>query len=109
MRANRLDERSTGVVTLRVNDVSREQLIVNFYPGGTGRTCPPGGRSTVVRTPLIDGRFRATFIVPKDISYADTTGRGRLVAYYPGAAGDGAGFTGMCGSAGPIPRGRERR
>jgi hypothetical protein len=39
------------------------------------------------------GRFTAVSIVPKDIAYADSTTRGRLVAYFSGGDGDGAGFT----------------
>jgi hypothetical protein len=43
-----------------------------------------------------NGKFHATFIVPKDVSYADSTARGRLVAYYytPGVpAADGVAYT----------------
>jgi hypothetical protein len=93
--ANRLDSTFSGVVQLRVNDVSRQQLIVNFYPGHNWSYTSTGGTIYRGENSITAGRFRATFIVPKDISYADTTGRGRLVAYYSGGGIDGAGFTGL--------------
>ena len=92
---NRIDSTFNGVVQLHVNDVSREQLIVNFVPGRNWAYTSTGGTIYRGENSVNAGRFRATFMVPKDISYADTTGRGRLVAYFSGAGSDGAGFTGM--------------
>jgi hypothetical protein len=43
---------------------------------------------------VTDGKFHSTFIVPKDISYADSTTRGRVVAYYYDDEQDGVGYTG---------------
>jgi hypothetical protein len=93
--ANRIDTSFSGVAQLRVNDASRTQLIVNFYPGRNWSYTSTGGTVYRGENSVAKGRFRATFIVPKDISYADTTGRGRLVAYFSGAGVDGAGFTGL--------------
>jgi hypothetical protein len=90
---NRPDGNFTGVLSLRVNDVSRTQLIVNFYPGVNWPYVATGGTIYRGENSVVDGQFQASFVVPKDISYADTTFRGRLVAYFSNAAGDGAGFT----------------
>ncbi len=104
---NRPDGNFTGVLSLRVNDVSRTQLIVNFYPGVNWPYVSTGGTIYRGENSVVDGQFKASFVVPKDISYADTTGRGRLVAYFSHATGDGAGFTsnirvgGTDSSAGP--------
>lgn len=93
--ANSIDSTFNGVLQLQVNDVSRQQLIVNFYPGRNWPYTSTGGTIYRGENSITAGRFRATFIVPKDISYADTTGRGRLVAYFAGSGTDGAGFTGL--------------
>jgi hypothetical protein len=93
--ANRIDTTFNGVAQLRVNDASRAQLIVNFYPGRNWSYTSTGGAIYRGENSVAKGRFHATFIVPKDISYADTTGRGRLVAYFSGGGVDGAGFTGL--------------
>jgi hypothetical protein len=93
--ANRIDSTFSGIVQLHVNDVSRDQLIVNFYAGRNWSYTSTGGTVYRGENSVNAGRFRATFMVPKDISYADTTGRGRLVAYFSGGGSDGAGFTGM--------------
>jgi hypothetical protein len=90
---NKPDQNFTGTLSLRVNDVSRTQLIVNFYPGLNWPYISTGGTIYRGENSVVRGQFKASFVVPKDISYADTTGRGRLVAYYWNAAGDGAGFT----------------
>jgi len=90
---NKPDGNFTGTLSLRVNDVSRNQLIVNFYPGVNWSYVSTGGTIYRGENSVVNGQFKASFIVPKDISYADTTGRGRLVAYYSYATGDGAGFT----------------
>ncbi len=92
---NRIDSTFNGIVQLRVNDVSRAQLIVNFYAGRNWAYTSTGGTIYRGENSVHAGRFRATFMVPKDISYADTTGRGRLVAYFSGGGADGAGFTGL--------------
>lgn len=92
---NRIDTTFNGVTQLQVNDVSRSQLIVNFYPGRNWAYTSTGGTIYRGENSVAKGRFRATFVVPKDISYADTTGRGRLVAYFSGGGQDGAGFTGL--------------
>ena len=77
-----------------MNDATRQQVIVNFYPGvnwsyeATGGTVYRGDNS------VRNGKFNATFILPKDIAFADSLARGRLVAYYSNASADGAGYTG---------------
>jgi hypothetical protein len=93
--ADQVDGSFGGSVTLVVNDASQRITIVNFYPGAppwrynaTGGTIYHGVNS------VTNGRFTASFIVPKDIAYADSTSRGRLVAYFSDASADGAGYTG---------------
>jgi len=90
---NRPDQSFNGTLSLRVNDVSRNQIIVNFYPGVNWSYVSTGGTIYRGENSVVNGRFKASFVVPKDISYADTAGRGRLVAYYWNQTGDGAGFT----------------
>jgi len=90
---NSRDAAFTGTLTLRVNDVSRQQTIVNFYPGFSWQYQSSGATIYKGENSVTEGGFRASFVVPKDISYADTTGRGRLVAYVSRTEDDGAGFT----------------
>ncbi len=92
---NTTDAGFNGVLQLRVNDVTRQQLIVNFYPGRNWSYTSTGGTIYRGDNSITQGKFRATFVVPKDISYADTTGRGRVVGYFSNGAADGAGFTGL--------------
>jgi hypothetical protein len=91
--ANRPDTSFNGTLTLGVNDVSRERTIVNFYPGYNWQYLASGGTIYRGDNSVASGKFRATFVVPKDISYADTSGRGRLVAYISRTANDGLGFS----------------
>lgn len=91
---NKPDTTFQGILSLRVNDVSRERTIVNFYPGFNWQYLASGGTIYKGENSVSAGKFRATFVVPKDISYADTTGLGRLMAYVTRPEGDGAGFTG---------------
>jgi hypothetical protein len=62
---------------------------LNWQYRGTGGTIYRGQNS------VTKGRFNATFVVPKDILYADSTSRGRLVLYVIDSlrAYEGAGFT----------------
>ena len=91
--ANTPDTTFQGTLSLLVNDVSRERTIVNFYPGFNWQYLASGGTLHKGENSVSSGKFRASFIVPKDISYADTAGRGRLMAYLTHADGDAAGFT----------------
>jgi hypothetical protein len=92
---NRPDTTASGTVSIVINDVSRRQMIVNFSPGFNWSYLASGGVIYRGEVSVVRGAYRATFVVPKDIAYADTTGRGRFVAYFNGGGGDGAGFTDM--------------
>jgi hypothetical protein len=88
------DSTSQGRLTLTINDATRMVVIVNFSPSvpswpyiATGGVIYHGDNS------IVNGRFTAEFIVPKDILYADSTTRGRVVAYFSNAGGDGMGYT----------------
>ena len=89
--ASAVDSTARGQVTLGVNDATRSILIptVNWSYSAVGSLIYRGENS------VSNGKFAATFVVPKDIAYADSTTRGRVVAYYTSAGGsnDGAGFT----------------
>ncbi len=99
------DNSFNGTVTLTLNDATRPVTIIAFIPerccDGLGNPIPPvdwtysatGGTIFRGQNSVSNGRFRATFIVPKDILYADTSSRGRLVAYYTGGGSDGLGYT----------------
>ena len=87
-----------GRVTLGVNDATRTTTIVNFYPGANWDYIATGGTIYHGLNSVVNGRFRATFIVPKDIQYSDTSARGRLIAYVyreDDRAADGRAYTGM--------------
>ena len=92
--SNQPDTTFNGRMLLTVNDASRQITIINFAPGlnwpylGSGATIYRGQNS------ISRGRFDATFVVPKDISYADSTSFGRLVVYFldPNGVYDGEGF-----------------
>ena len=83
-----------GTLTLQINDVSREQTIVDFYPGYNWSYTATGGMVYRGESSVANGHFTASFVVPKDIAYADTSGRGRLVGYVAGSSADGAAYTG---------------
>jgi hypothetical protein len=82
-------------MTLVVNDATRRVSIPGFPPNSptpfsysaTGGTIYRGANS------VGGGEFTAGFIVPKDILYADSTTRGRVVAYVTDGITDGVGFT----------------
>ncbi len=92
-QSNQVDASFNGVLSLQINDVTRQVLIVGFYPGVNWPYASTGGTIYRGSNSVVNGRYRAIFVVPKDISYADSTGRGRLVAYFSNAQTDGAGFT----------------
>ncbi len=92
--ADRVDPTFNGEMTLLVNDASRIQTIVNFYPGVNWSYTATG--STIFRgeNTVSNGRFHATFVVPKDVFFGDSTGRGRIVAFCSSASVDAEGYTG---------------
>jgi hypothetical protein len=94
--ANSLDAGYNGRVSLTINDATRLQTIVNFYPGANFSYVATGGTIYRGENSVKNGRFSATFLVPKDIQYADTTARGRLTAYLSrpdDRAADGEAYT----------------
>jgi hypothetical protein len=93
--SNRIDESFAGTLSLNVNDASGTRTIVEFYPGRDWNYLSPGGVLFRGLNSVAGGRFTATFVVPKDISYADSTSRGRIVGYYWDGSADGAAYTGM--------------
>jgi hypothetical protein len=90
---NQVDTAFSGRVLLTVNDASRRITVVNFAPGINWTYRAPGGTIYRGENSAVNGRFTATFVVPKDISYSDSTTRGRIEVYYSESAGDGIGFT----------------
>ncbi|MFN0158949.1 MAG: type IX secretion system sortase PorU [Bacteroidota bacterium] len=83
-----------GTMTLTLNDATRNVTILVPMPGPVPWTyVATGGTIFRGQNSVANGRFNATFIIPKDILYADTSSRGRMVAYYTGAGGDGLGYT----------------
>jgi hypothetical protein len=92
--ANQPDTTFDGRLLLSVNDASRTIAIPGFgnppfHYLASGGTVYRGQNS------VTKGMFSATFVVPKDILYADSTSRGRLVAYFIDSvrAYEGAGYT----------------
>ena len=93
--SNQFDPSFSGTVTLVVNDATRVKTIVNFYPGRNWDYLETG--STIFRGEhsVTGGRFEATFVVPKDVAYADSTAAARLVGYVGTPGTDGSAYTGM--------------
>jgi hypothetical protein len=94
--ANLPDTTSTGTINLVVNDATQVISIPGFITGAgtpfmynsTGPTIYRGANS------VVDGKFSPEFIVPKDIAYADSSTRARVVAYYSDGTTDGVAYTG---------------
>jgi hypothetical protein len=88
--AGAVDSATSGQMTIVVKDATQRIRIPSFGSfsyRSAGATIYKGENS------VSRGRFSANFIVPKDISYADSTTRGRVVAYFSNTTGDGAGYT----------------
>jgi len=90
---NQPDASFNGRSTLVMHDATRRQYIVNFYPGYTWDYLATGGTIFRGDNTVHDGQFKASFVIPKDIAYGDTTSRGRLVSYFSGQDFDGAAYT----------------
>ena len=93
--SNQIDSTFNGKVLLTVNDASRYDTIVNFSPGLNWAYLAAGGTIYRGQNSVRNGTFNATFVVPKDILYADSTSNGHLVAYFVDSvhAIEGQGFT----------------
>lgn len=90
---NNVPDAFNGKATLIVNDATRRVTIVDFSPNFDWSYLAAGGIIYRGENSVVNGRFSAQFIVPKDIAYADSTTRARLVAYFSNAAADGLAFT----------------
>lgn len=89
--ANRPDTAYTGQTQIIVNDASRIVTIVDFYPGVNWSYLGSGGVIYRGNSSVRNGRFAASFVVPRDISYADSAGQ--ITAYATGGGPQGLGFT----------------
>ena len=94
--ANLPDTTASGVINLVVNDATQVTSIPGFPPGATTPFMYNSTGATIYRgtNSVVDGQFSPEFIVPKDIAYADSTTRSRVVAYYSDDQTDGVGYTG---------------
>ena len=90
---NAIDPSFNGTMELTVNDATTARTIVNIIPGNNLSYQLMGGIIFRGENTVSQGRFRSTFVVPKDITYADSTGRGRLVTYFHDQSRDGEGYT----------------
>jgi len=90
------DTTQNGVVSLVVNDATQVITIPGFPPGATTPFSYNSTGATIYRgaSSVVNGKFTPEFIVPKDIVYADSTTRSRIVAYYSDELSDGVGYTG---------------
>ncbi|HUI10323.1 MAG TPA: type IX secretion system sortase PorU [Bacteroidota bacterium] len=80
--SNAIDATYNGSVLVTLNDATRIQTILDFYPGAPPWTyLATGGLLFRGINSVQNGRFTTTFVVPKDIQYSDSTSRGRFVAY----------------------------
>ncbi len=86
------DPSFNGQSALTLTDASRVITIPNFYHNVSWSYLATGSRIYSGQASILNGKFSATFIVPKDISFADSTGR--VVAYLSSNSGtDGVGYT----------------
>ncbi len=93
--SNKIDASYNGLVQVTLNDATRTQTIVDFFPGYNWDYVAEGGLLFRGESSVASGRFTATFIVPKDIQYGDSLSRGRLVAYaYRTGGTDAQAYTG---------------
>jgi hypothetical protein len=92
-QSNAIDNSFNGTLTLLVNDPTRKKVIVDFYDNVDWSYVATGGTIFRGENSIANGRFRATFMVPRDVSFADSTARGRMLAYFSNATIDGAGIT----------------
>jgi hypothetical protein len=83
-----------GTATLIVNDASQSVTYIETPPGDPFTYTRSGGTIFRGQSSIRDGQFTSTFVVPKDIAYADSTTRGRVVTYFTSASTDGAAYTG---------------
>jgi hypothetical protein len=90
---NRVDSTFNGRALLVVSDATRRVLVANFPPGSSWPYIAAGATIFKGQNSVRDGHFTARFIVPKDISYADSSTRGRMKAYVYNDNTDGVGFT----------------
>jgi hypothetical protein len=76
-----------GEAMLRVYDSERRKLIesINYYVN------MPGGVLFNGRVSIVNGKFAAEFVVPKDISYENKNGK--VVLYFFNESVDGLGYT----------------
>jgi hypothetical protein len=99
--SNFVDSAARGRLTLSVNDATRRIVIptLNWSYLAVGSLIYRGENS------VTQGKFTATFVVPKDITYADSTTRGRMVAYFTSGSddADGIGYTSMVSVSGSDP------
>jgi hypothetical protein len=103
---NAVDPSASGTVAVTLNDATRLVTITAFVPerrDENGNLIPaldwpyraPGSVVYRGESSVQNGRFTASFIVPKDILYADSTERGRLAARFTGPSTDGLGITSL--------------
>ncbi|HEX9005740.1 MAG TPA: type IX secretion system sortase PorU, partial [Bacteroidota bacterium] len=89
-----VDSAYQGSLSLLVNDASQWRVIQDYFPGTDWGYLVTGPAIFRGEHTVKNGRFEAHFVVPRDIAYADSNGRGRIVAYIKGSGGDGEGFSG---------------
>jgi hypothetical protein len=77
-----------GTLLMTVFDSRREKRIPEWFGFPI---VLPGGVIYRGENTISNGRFTATFFVPKDISYENN--RGRVTVYFSGASNDGSGYT----------------
>jgi hypothetical protein len=92
-QSNTIDESFSGKLTLLVNDPTRKKVIVNFFDNVDWSYVATGGTIHRGENSITNGRFRASFVVPRDVSFADSTARGRMLVYFSNTSVDGAGIT----------------
>ncbi len=92
-KLNRPDTTFNGLGPLVVNDAATLITFIEDPPGVPFSYVKVGGAIYRGLISVHNGKFVATFVVPKDILYADSTARGRMVVYFSDNALEAVGYT----------------
>ena len=92
-QADEIDDTFNGKLTLLVNDATHKKVIVNFYNTVDWDYMATGGTIFRGENSITNGKFHASFVVPRDVSFADSSARGRMLVYFSNNTVDGAGIT----------------
>lgn len=90
---NSVNTSLSGTFLLQMNDASHTVTIKNFYSTVDWSYLATGSVVFRGQGTVTNGHFSSSFLVPKDVSFADSTYSGRLSAYYYNSTTHGQAFS----------------